>query len=465
MQVAGSGTLVPAPDGGVIVATSVVTGAGCDQCLALAIVWLSPAGTVEQSTQVGGPREAGSSGQAPWAVGAGRLTPNGLVLAGQTSVLRIGLPLAAGLDTGYGAGVCGQGFPNNSGGGTVILADGRVALLNVFGSVLFLDANGHPDKRMGPGGYVNVFDPAAGVASATTLFVLGGQDTANHTLFVTTVPLAPPQPPYAPGVPSWATGFVMFDASGGVINPRFAGTSGGGVFCGSLGGTALAAPIVGGATNPAGVGYWMVGSDGGVFSFGDARFFGSTGAVRLNQPVVGMAATADGGGYWLVAADGGIFSFGDARFFGSTGNVRLNQPIVAIRGTPDGGGYWLVAADGGIFNFGDAGFFGSTGAMRLNEPIVAMAATPDGGGYWLAARDGGLFAFGDAPFRGAIAAPVPASPQPPVVGLLSRASPDYVFVRADGSSCSDIPPLTGGTSAFGCTPPETSSRVVAAGVS
>ncbi|MGH9080917.1 MAG: hypothetical protein ACRDYE_12750 [Acidimicrobiales bacterium] len=38
-------------------------------------------------------------------------------------------------------------------------------------------------------------------------------------------------------------------------------------------------------------------------------FFGSTGAIHLNQPIVGMASTPDGGGYWLVASDGGIFSF------------------------------------------------------------------------------------------------------------------------------------------------------------
>ena len=32
-----------------------------------------------------------------------------------------------------------------------------------------------------------------------------------------------------------------------------------------------------------------------------------------------MAATSDGSGYWLVASDGGIFTFGDAQFWGSTG--------------------------------------------------------------------------------------------------------------------------------------------------
>jgi hypothetical protein len=44
---------------------------------------------------------------------------------------------------------------------------------------------------------------------------------------------------------------------------------------------------------------------------------GSTGAIHLNQPVTAMARTPDGGGYWLIASDGGIFSFGDARFEGS----------------------------------------------------------------------------------------------------------------------------------------------------
>ena len=35
-------------------------------------------------------------------------------------------------------------------------------------------------------------------------------------------------------------------------------------------------------------------------------------------------------GYWLVASDGGIFSFGDASFYGSTGNIVLNKPIVGM---------------------------------------------------------------------------------------------------------------------------------------
>ncbi len=100
------------------------------------------------------------------------------------------------------------------------------------------------------------------------------------------------------------------------------------------------------------------------------------GAMHLNQPIVGMAATTTGHGYWLVASDGGIFTFGDAGFHGSTGGMHLNQPIVGMATSPGGHGYWLVASDGGIFSFGDAPFDGSTGAIHLNRPIVGMASTP-----------------------------------------------------------------------------------------
>jgi hypothetical protein len=149
-------------------------------------------------------------------------------------------------------------------------------------------------------------------------------------------------------------------------------------------------------------GLMMVGSDGGVFSFGTAQFHGSAGGARLNAPVVGVASTPDGGGYWLVGADGGVFAFGDATFYGSTGGMTLNKPIVGMASTPDGGGYWLVASDGGVFAFGDATFYGSTGAMTLNKPIVGMASTPDGGGYWLVASDGGVFSLGDATYDGSV---------------------------------------------------------------
>ena len=89
-----------------------------------------------------------------------------------------------------------------------------------------------------------------------------------------------------------------------------------------------------------------------------------------------MAPTPDGNGYWLVASDGGIFSFGDAAFYGSTGAIRLNKPIVGMAPTPDGKGYWMVASDGGIFTFGDAAFYGSAGRRPGLDPTEKVVSDP-----------------------------------------------------------------------------------------
>lgn len=191
-------------------------------------------------------------------------------------------------------------------------------------------------------------------------------------------------------------GGIVVAAEGPAVVPL-----GGSTDAGDLDDITLADDVIAMAPTASGDGYWLVASDGGVFTFGDAVFHGSTGDIDLDQPIVGMAATPAGGGYWMVAADGGVFSFGDAAFHGSMGAVALNQPVVGMAATATGGGYWLVAADGGVFSFGDAGFHGSTGAISLNEPITAMARSAGGAGYWMLARDGGVFTFGDAQFHGA----------------------------------------------------------------
>ena len=78
-------------------------------------------------------------------------------------------------------------------------------------------------------------------------------------------------------------------------------------FFGSMGGKYLAQPIVGMDALSNGQGYRFVASDGGVFDFGAAGFLGSMGGKPLSAPVVGMAG--DGSGYWLVGGDGGVFSY------------------------------------------------------------------------------------------------------------------------------------------------------------
>jgi len=176
------------------------------------------------------------------------------------------------------------------------------------------------------------------------------------------------------------------------------------------GGTEFWPNSIGLVATPDGRGYWVLEEGlsglGSVQSFGDAANYGdeitlSHGSGHVGAPV-GMAATADGKGYWIVDSDGGVFSFGDARFHGSMGGRHLNAPVVAMAATRDGGGYWLAAADGGVFSFGDAAFGGSLGSLKLNAPVVGMARNPVGPGYWLAAADGGVFALGGAPFLGSM---------------------------------------------------------------
>ena len=82
-----------------------------------------------------------------------------------------------------------------------------------------------------------------------------------------------------------------------------------------------------------------------------------------------------GNGYYEVASDGGIFTFGDAKYYGSMGGRPLNSPIVNMVVTPNDLGYWLIAEDGGVFSFGNAQFMGSMGGTHVNAPIVAGASS------------------------------------------------------------------------------------------
>ena len=197
----------------------------------------------------------------------------------------------------------------------------------------------------------------------------------------------------------------------------------------------------GAAPPPGPHGYWLVGSDGGIFTFGAAPFYGSTGALTLQRPVVGMTVTAGRLGYWLVAADGGIFSFGDASFYGSIpglgfapagsggGSRQLSAPIVGMVPSSDGGGYFMVGADGGVFAFGDAKFEGSCpGIGGCSGAAVTVMPDASGNGYWLVTVTGHVYAFGDATTFGA-----PATPSAPVTS--ATRTPDgkgYWILLANG---------------------------------
>ena len=229
--------------------------------------------------------------------------------------------------------------------------------------------------------------------------------------------------PFAMMAPIARSGYYLVGADGGIFSFDAQ-------FYGSTGGQHLNEPIVGMAVMPGGDGYYLVASDGGVFNYGSARFYGSLGSLHLNKPIVGMALTADGAGYWLVASDGGVFSFGDAIFYGSTGGMRINAPVVGMAATPDGKGYYLVGADGGIYNYGAAPFYGSAGNLVLNKPIVGMAV-PTEGGYYLVGSDGGVFSYpvtDGPPFYGSTGS---ITLNKPIVGMLAVQG-GYYLAASDG---------------------------------
>jgi hypothetical protein len=194
------------------------------------------------------------------------------------------------------------------------------------------------------------------------------------------------------------------------------------------------------APPPAAHGYWLVGSDGGIFTFGSAQFYGSTGSLHLQRPVVGIVPTADRGGYWLDASDGGVFSFGDTQFYGSIPGLglhpagsglpnSLNAPIVGMVPSHDQGGYFMVASDGGVFAFGDAHFAGSCpGIGGCSGAAVAVMPDASGNGYWLVTATGHIYTFGDATYYGA-----PGPQSSPITSAV--ATPDgagYYILDADG---------------------------------
>ena len=180
---------------------------------------------------------------------------------------------------------------------------------------------------------------------------------------------------------------------------------------------------------PSARGYWINDDRGDVYAFGDAVSKGGVdaSALQVGEKVTSLSATPTGAGYWVFTSKGRVFTFGDAQSFGDLSKLTLNGAIQSSIPTPSGKGYFMVGSDGGVFAFGDAVFKGSMGATKLNQPVQSLVPTRDGQGYWLVASDGGIFAF-NAPFKGSMGA---TKLNKPVVGMV-RYGDGYLMVAADG---------------------------------
>jgi hypothetical protein len=186
------------------------------------------------------------------------------------------------------------------------------------------------------------------------------------------------------------------------------------------------------SASPDGAGLWVFTSAGRIISFGTAqpasRMAGSQAilALTLDGPIIDSVTTPSGKGAFLVASDGGVFTVGDAVFIDSVRGALTailgppglpDAPVVGIVPNPSGHGYWNVASDGGVFAF-DAPFRGSLpgliSADQLAAPVNGMVAY--GNGYLLVAGDGGVFTFSNLPFAGSAAGAVDST----VVDIAAR---------------------------------------------
>ena len=222
-----------------------------------------------------------------------------------------------------------------------------------------------------------------------------GLHSAQSTPVLVTTPAAVVTSPSTP----ITHGYWLVGSDGGIFSFNAP-------FFGSTGNLTLQRPVVGIVPTKDHGGYWLDASDGGVFAFGATQFYGSIPGLgihpygsgsphSLNAPIVGMVPSADQGGYFMVASDGGVFAFGSARFAGSCYSVGgCAGAAVDVMPDASGNGYWLVTQTGSIYAFGDAGYFGAPG--NTGSPVTSAVRTPDGSGYWVLTANGNVFAYGDA---------------------------------------------------------------------
>lgn len=152
-----------------------------------------------------------------------------------------------------------------------------------------------------------------------------------------------------------------------------------------------------------------------------------TGAVPPHDPWFFAAAAMphdSGDGYWIVGEDGTVFAFGDARVENGSGGALGPAAVHDIEPTATGLGYWLLGLDGRIRAHGDAVWFGDlpTSGLDRND-CNDMARTPTGLGYWILSRSGRVYPFGDATYHG----------EPPIV-VTPVSSDSYTSIESHPST-------------------------------
>ncbi len=256
----------------------------------------------------------------------------------------------------------------------------------------------------------------------------------------------PPAPPAAPTPTPTAPTPEQYDLVGSDGGVFVFGQSGG--FYGSLPGLGIhVKDIVGIVPTADDKGYFLVGSDGGVFAFGDAPFENSLPGLGIHvKDIVGIVPTADDKGYFLVGSDGGVFAFGDAGFEDSLPGLGVHVHDIMGIAVNATGGYWLVGADGSVYALGNALYLGGLAGASAT-PIDGIAATRTGNGYWLVGQNGSIYTY-NAKFYGSLPAlnvsvsnVVGIVPTPDQLGYWLVGSDGGIFAFGDAQEIGSLPGL------------------------
>jgi hypothetical protein len=199
-----------------------------------------------------------------------------------------------------------------------------------------------------------------------------------------------------------------------------------------------------------GQGYWIAGTSGDVFHFGDAvdhgnipnsQGYGPTPSTRYggDQSATSMAAVPDGTGYYGLRSDGTVSALGSARFRGSPASDP-NATWGAIASSPTGQGYWTVDSTGTVRGFGDAAFYGDLSHSPSPHRIVDLAPSPTGKGYTVVDETGAISTFGDAHAWGITP---PKTTPATIVGITMTATGQGYWITATDGTITGYGDATG----------------------
>ena len=86
----------------------------------------------------------------------------------------------------------------------------------------------------------------------------------------------------------------------------------------------------------------MVGDDGKVYEFGEAKHYGDA-TPAAGAQAVDLEPTPSGNGYWIIDDLGNVSAKGDAKILGDVDRSLLTsvETVTSLSSTTSGNGYWV----------------------------------------------------------------------------------------------------------------------------